>query len=143
MEKARLETVRFSRYTAVGLTTFAIDLAILWVLTDFFLVNYLLSAAIGFFIAVTINYFYCRRWVFVGTAREFYKGYGYFIQFATVGVIITVGMMWLLTAVFAWHFMLVRISVALFVGISNYLANLFLNFKVFGQEIRPQIPEQE
>lgn len=126
---------RFFRYSIVGVSTFAIDLAILWVLIDFFEVNLFLAAAIGFLIGVSINYAVSRVWVYQGTNRSFTRGYVYFLILALVGVGATILLMWLLTAFTNLHYITVRVIVAGFVGLSTYLLNLHLNFRVVGEEL--------
>lgn len=127
---------RFFRYTIVGVSTFLVDLAILWALIDLFEVNLFLAAAIGFLLGVSLNYFVSRTWVYQGTNRGFTRGYVYFLVLAFLGVGMTVLLMWLLTAFTNFHYITVRVIVASFVGIGTYLLNLHLNFKVVGEELQ-------
>jgi len=123
---------RFLKYAAVGGSTFAFDLALLWLVTELLNVPYQASTAGAFLIAVSINYFVSRRFVFKGTLRRVHHGYLYFILFAFGGAAIVTGAVAFLVSFFALHYMVARIIVACFVGMGNYLFNLHFNFKVAG-----------
>ena len=56
--------IQMFRYAIVGWTVFAIDIVLLYVLTEFAGVYYLLSATIAFAIALTIDYIITVKWVF-------------------------------------------------------------------------------
>ncbi len=124
---------RFLKYTAVGFSTFLLDLFLLYVLTDVFLINYVLSAGLAFLIAVSFNYFVSRKVVFSQTARPLVEGYYGFIAIAGVGVVVVMGLMFAAVSVLGWHYLTSRVLIAGIVGIWNYLMNLFFNFKVAGK----------
>ena len=123
---------RFLRYVLVGGSTFAFDLLLIWLLTEFLSVPYWLSTALGFGIAVSLNYFISRRFVFRGTARRLDHGYVFFILFAVGGAMFIASAVTLLVSLFALHYLTARILVAGVVGIGNYLFNLHFNFRVAG-----------
>ncbi len=127
---------RFIRYVIIGLTTFAIDLGLLWLFIELAGAHYIIATASAFLIAVSFNYLLSRSLVFRGSARSIWSGYTYFIIFAIVGAALTVSLMWLLVEHTNLHYALVRILIAGFVGIGNYLANLYLNFRLAGEELR-------
>lgn len=128
----RRALLRFLKYTAVGGSTFAFDLLLIWVLTEFLGVPYYVSTALGFLVAVSINYFLSRKYVFKGTNRKVHHGYAYFIAIACGGAAVVTGSVTFLVATLALHYLVARIFVACVVGICNYLFNLHLNFKVAG-----------
>lgn len=123
---------RFAKYTAVGGTTFLFDLALIWALVELFSLQYPLATALGFIVAVSINYFISRRLVFRGTAREIHHGYLYFIGLAGGGALIVTGAVSLLVSLFALHYLVARVLIACVMGTANYLLNLHFNFKVVG-----------
>lgn len=130
---------RGARYTAIGVATFIIDLALLFLFIDALDLNIFLSTAVAFIGALTLNYFLSRHYVFPHSNRSGVVGYVYFIGFAITGMAITVVLMWVLVSFTALHFAASRIIIALMVGIVNYFANLVFNFKVVGVEI-DQLP---
>ncbi len=124
---------RFLKYTLVGGSTFAFDLLLIWLMTEFLGVPYWMSTALGFLIAVSINYFVSRRFVFKGTKRQVHHGYAYFILVAVGGAFFITGAVTLLVTLFSLHYLLARILIGCVVGFGNYLFNLHFNFQVAGQ----------
>lgn len=121
---------RFFRYASFGMVTFAFDLVLLWLFIQVFEVPYLYATAIAFLIALSVNYFLSRRFVFKGTNRPVGKGYMYFIAVAILGAAVTTFCMWLLSNYTDLHFTIARTLIAAVIGLVGYIANLFLNFKV-------------
>lgn len=120
------------KYAAVGGSTFAFDLVLLWVVTELFGVPYQISTAGAFLVAVSLNYALSRKFVFKGTTRRVHHGYLYFILIACGGAAVVTGAVAFLVSLFGMHYLIARIIVACFVGIGNYLFNLHFNFKVAG-----------
>lgn len=123
---------RFIRYVSVAGSTFVFDLVLLYVLTEYLLIPYYVATFGAFLIAVSINYFISRRLVFRGTARNLGHGYAYFIGLALMGATVTTAGVGILVSTLGLYYLVARILVACVVGVLNYLANLFLNFKVVG-----------
>jgi len=126
---------RFLKYTLVGGSTFAFDLLLIYLMTEFLGVPYWASTAIGFVIAVSVNYFVSRRFVFKGTERKVHHGYLYFISVAGGGAFLVTAAVAGLVATFALHYLVARVLVACVMGMANYLFNLHFNFKVAGHHI--------
>lgn len=124
---------RFARYTVVGTSTFAVDLALLYILIDIVALNYLVGAGVAFVCAVSINYFLSRRYVFKGTQRGVRSGYVNFIAIALVGLLIVIGGMYVLVSLLGVGYVAARFVVAVITGFWNYLLNLFVTFKVAGK----------
>ncbi|MES2668109.1 MAG: GtrA family protein [Patescibacteria group bacterium] len=123
---------RFLKYALVGGSTFAFDLLLIWIMTEFFAVPYWLSTALGFLIAVSLNYLLSRRFVFKGTSRRMHHGYLYFILFAIGGAFLISGAVAFMVTYLSLHYLTARALVACVVGMGNYLFNLHVNFKVAG-----------
>ncbi len=126
---------RFAFYAIAGFSTFLVDLSFLWLLIEYFNIHYLYASAIAFLLGSSINYVISRRFVFLGTSRGAVAGYLFFLKFAIIGMLATVFFMWVLVGATQFNYVFVRILVAGFVGIINYLANLYLNFKVVGNSM--------
>lgn len=125
--------LRFLKYFFVGFTTFSFDLFLLYVFTDILLFNYLFAAGLAYLIAVSINYYLSRRFVFPQTVRELDKGYYSFITISGVGLLFVIGLMYFAVEVLNLNHLVSRVIVAGIVGMWNYLMNLFFNFKVAGK----------
>jgi putative flippase GtrA len=124
---------RFSKYSVVGASTFVFDLALLFLLVDVFLVEQVIAAGVAFFIAISINYYISRQYVFKHSHRSLQSSYANFILIASVGVALVTGGMYIMTHLLAWNYLIARIIVAGMTGIWNYLMNLYVNFKVAGK----------
>ncbi len=124
---------RFLRYSVIGFSTFLFDLFLLYLFTEFGRMNPVVAAGVAFLIAVTLNYFLSRHYVFPETERGVTSGYYWFIIIALVGMVAVTGLMFVFVQILQWHYLLSRIGIAAIVGIWNYGMNLFLNFKVAGQ----------
>ncbi|MEN9921988.1 MAG: hypothetical protein RL097_264 [Candidatus Parcubacteria bacterium] len=122
--------IRFFKYSIVGGGTFAFDLALLYVLTEFFAVQYVIAAGVAFLIAVSINYWFSRQYVFKRTLREVKEGYVHFVTIALIGLLMVMGGMFVLVEYAHFDYLFARIIVALVTGFWNYLMNLYVNFKV-------------
>jgi putative flippase GtrA len=126
---------RFSRYTLIGFSTFLFDLSLLWLLISLWKIYYLYAVAVSFLMAVSLNYFLSRKWVFKGSSRSPALGYLYFLKTALAGSAITVFLMWALASITSGPYLVLRIIVAALVGTGNYLINLYLNFRVAGNAL--------
>ncbi len=73
------------RYVFVGGVSFVFDFGVLYVLTQYFNVYYLISAAISFTIGLVINYLLSIMWVF--NSRSFGNRILEFFTFALIGII--------------------------------------------------------
>ncbi|GAB6140771.1 hypothetical protein JCM14076_15000 [Methylosoma difficile] len=124
---------RFFKYAMVGGSTFLFDLLLLYLFTGVFNADPVWSAGIAFLIAVSINYFISRKYVFKGTLRSLHAGYGGFLLIAGCGLAIVTGGMYLMVNVLAWNYLLSRVLIAFVTGTWNYLLNLYVNFKVAGK----------
>ncbi len=77
--------VQLFRYLWVGGFAFIIDYGSLFVLTEFFYVDYLLSAAISFILGLVVNYILSTMWVF--SESRLNNKWAEFIGFATIGIV--------------------------------------------------------
>ena len=121
---------RFGKYSVVGITTFALDLALLILFTDYFGINPVPAAGTTFLIAITVNYLLSRRYVFHETAKSHLSTYVVFTLLGIGGLILVMSLMHFATTILKWHYVESRILIAGIVGILNYLLNLYVNFDI-------------
>ena len=124
---------RFLRYSLIGGSTFAFDLLLLSILTEVLHVNPVLASGAAFLVAVSINYYISRKFVFKETSRDATSGYIYFLLIAGTGLIFVMSSMFVLVSVLGLQPLLSRICIAGVTGFWNYLTNLYFNFKMAGQ----------
>jgi putative flippase GtrA len=116
----------------VGVSTFLLDLGLLWCMTELLHIPYYLSTGIGFLLAVSVNYFISRHFVFSGTTRPLSHGYAFFIIMAVTSAFLISGAVFVLVQYAGLQYLLARTAVAGIVGVVGYLINLQFNFKVVG-----------
>jgi putative flippase GtrA len=127
---------RFLKYVLTSSSTFAFDLGLLFLLVDVFGLGQVWSAGLAFVVAVSINYFLSRRFVFKGTLRSLKGGYAGFIMIALIGLLIVTGGMFLFLEYTDVHYLVARIAIAGVAGLWNYFMNLYVNFKVAGKHVK-------
>ena len=130
---------RFFKYTLVGGSTFVFDLLLLAILIDVLHINTILASGGAFFIAVSINYYLSRSFVFKGTERDVKTGYLYFFVIAGTGLFFVMSAMFVLVSLLHFQPLLSRVCVAAVTGCWNYLSNLYFNFKMVGKHSRIDI----
>lgn len=124
---------RFLKYSSVGVSTFVFDLLLLSLFVEQFKWWYLIATVVAFLLAVSLNYFISRKYVFKGTSRSVHAGYIRFISMAVIGIILVAWGMKICVGILGWNYLISRILIAAIVGMWNYLFNLFINFKVAGK----------
>lgn len=124
--------IRFFKYLKIGVSTFFLDLLLLYVFTDLFVINYLISTGVAFIIAISINYYFSRKFVFTKTLRKVDHGYYTFLLISGTGLFFVLILMAFFVEILSFDYLLSRVLVAGFVGMWNYLMNLYVNFKVAG-----------
>ncbi|HTX61498.1 MAG TPA: GtrA family protein, partial [Methanobacterium sp.] len=102
--------IQFFRYLFVGGAAFLVDLASLYILTDFFGIYYLISAAIAFLLGLVTNYILSISWVF--NRRSLDNKTVEFSVFAIIGIIglgLNELFIWLFTAELGIYYLLSKI----------------------------------
>jgi len=114
----------FLMFVIVGVANTLINLAILYVLTEFFRVYYMLSAIIAFLFAVTNSFLLNKTWTFeekIGYKTKF--KYAQFIFVSITALIVNLILLYVLVEYFNVWYMVAQI-----IGIgSNLLVNFFGN----------------
>jgi putative flippase GtrA len=64
IEKPKARYVRYFRYLTASVLCTALDFLVLYILTDFAKIHYLISAAIGYIFGMVSNYFLSIHWIF-------------------------------------------------------------------------------
>ena len=117
------------RSTVVSTSVFLGGLALLWVLVEQFGVDATLATGLTFMIATSVHYVFGRSWIFAGTERKLASGYAIFFVNAILGLLITVGLFWLLTEFTPINYLVVRVIVSVFAGLAVFALNAVFNFR--------------
>ena len=132
---ANTKTKRFLRYTFSGTSTFVLDFLLLWFLNGALNIHYIPAATVSYILATVVHYYIVRNWAFTGTKRQIIVGYIYFSIIAGAGLGLNILLLAFFVEIVSVHTLLARLISGIFVGIWNYILNLFLNFKTHGQQL--------
>lgn len=118
------------RYTVVGGVSFLVDYSILFSLTKYVGLYYLISATISFLVGLVLNYILSTHWIFK-KSRLSNKS----VEFTVYGLIGVVGLllnsilMYLFTDVLQIHYMLSKLVAASLVMIWNFYGRKVVLFE--------------
>lgn len=119
------------KFGFVGGTAFLIDAGVLFVLTDFCGIHYLISGAISFTVSVIYNYILSIKWVFdakkdVSKSQELIV----FIGLSVIGLGINQVIMWIMVDILHIYYMLSKIVATAIVMVYNFITRkLFIERK--------------
>lgn len=127
------------RFGVVGGTAFIIDYGVLYCLTEFAGINYLVSACISFVASVIYNYVLSILWVFdAKQGRSKTAELAVFIGLSVVGLGLNQLGMWLLVDKAGIYYMLAKIVVTAIVMVYNFITRkLFIEGKAPDGEREP------
>lgn len=115
--------LQFFRYIFVGCASFVIDFIIYFSLINFLNINYLISAAIAFFISVLANYYLSTSWVFnQDDIDNNLIEFNLFILISFVGLIFTEILLYLFTDMFNINYIWSKIIASIIVLFWNFSA---------------------
>jgi putative flippase GtrA len=122
--------IQFFRYVLVGGAAFIVDFLSLYILTDFFGVYYLISAAIAFILGIIANYFLSITWVF--NKRSIENRHFEFGIFAIIGIIglgLNEAFIWFFTEDLQLYYLYSKIIAAVIILFWNFFARKLTLFR--------------
>jgi len=126
MKMVRKSVKQFIRFGIVGITNTLINLAVLYILTEFFGVYYMVSAVFAFLVAVTNSFLLNKVWTFEEKVN--YRTSSKYVKFFTVSIIALIFnliILYVLVEYFGMWYMGAQI-----IGVAS---NLIINF--FGNKL--------
>lgn len=122
--------IQLFRSVFVGGTSFVFDFAVLYSLTEFAGVHYLLSSILSFIVGVTVNYLLSKVWVFDRSTFN-NKGleFGIFALIGAVGLGLTTLFMYLFTDVARFHYLFSKIVATILVYLWNFFSRRMMLFR--------------
>lgn len=110
------------RFSWVGILCFFIDFSVLYLLTEFIHINYLISAAFSFCVSLIVNYILSTKIVFhVSDRYSKTKKFIVFCMLSVVGLGINQLLMWLGTDKLGIYYMLVKLGATAIVMVYNFI----------------------
>ena len=122
-DKERIEEV--IRFLIVGGGCFLLEYILLYVLTEYMHIGYLVSSAIAFTVSLLVNYILCLLVVF-NVKHQSSLEIGLFIITSLRGLIINQGVMWFLVEIIAWWYMFAKVIASGIVMIWNYITKRYI-----------------
>ena len=122
-DKERIEEV--IRFLIVGGGCLLLEYILLYVLTEYMHIGYLVSSAIAFTVSLLVNYILCLLVVF-NVKHQSSLEIGLFIITSLIGLIINQGVMWFLVEIIAWWYMFAKVIASGIVMIWNYITKRYI-----------------
>lgn len=120
--------IQLIRYTFVGGFAFVVDFGLLWVLTEWAGLHYVLSATCSFAAGLLVNYFISTMWVFESKMKSKTMEFAAFALIGVVGLGLNDLFIWTFTELMHVHYMLSKLVTAILVYLWNFLARKYFVF---------------
>ena len=121
--KAQNAYIQIFRYLFAGGIAFLADVSILYLLTEYAHVHYLLSSLAGFSAGLTITYLMSIYWIFDEKSKNNKAvELTIFIIIGTIGLGLTSLFMWLFTSLLLLHYLFSKILTTAIVFVWNFVA---------------------
>lgn len=120
--------IQLIRYTFVGGFAFVVDFGLLWVLTEWAGLHYVLSATCSFAAGLLVNYFISTMWVFESKMKSKTMEFAAFALIGVVGLGLNDLFIWAFTELMHVHYMLSKLVTAVLVYLWNFLARKYFVF---------------
>jgi putative flippase GtrA len=120
------------KFGVVGFLCFFIDYFVLFAVTEFLGINYLISSAISFSVSVIVNYILSVKFVFdTNKDADKIKEFIVFVVLSLIGLGINQIIMWFTVEKLTLHYMLAKIIATAIVMVYNFITRKkFLENKV-------------
>ena len=120
---------QFVRYTFVGGLAFIVDFGLLYVLTEYLNLYYVVSATLSFIAGLLVNYFISITWVFAkaGASKHIVE-FIYFASIGIIGLLLNGLILWFITESFDIYYMYSKLIAAVIVYLWNFLARKYFLF---------------
>ena len=113
---------QIAKFGVVGILATLLDYGLLFALTEWAGLYYLLSSMLSFSISTIFNYIASVRWVFA-VNQEYSKTRNFvlFVILSIIGLGLNALVMWVGVEFLYWHYMLVKIGAAALVMVWNFI----------------------
>ena len=128
--KANNVFLQLFRYTFVGGFAFVVDFGLLYILTEYTALHYLLSTSLAFIAGLIVNYAISKLWVFDKSAiRMPTMEFIVFTIIGITGLAFTDLLMWLFTEKVGMFYMHSKVITTIIVFFWNFFARKYIIFK--------------
>ena len=109
------------KFGVVGGLAFLIDYCLLYVLTEFIGIHYLISSVISFIVSLIFNYILSIKWVFDVTKKQTIKEVTIFVILSVMGLGINQIVMYLGSDILHIHYMITKLAATAIVMVWNFV----------------------
>ena len=123
--------IQLFRYTLVGGTAFIVDIGLLYLLTEYLYIHYIISASLSFIAGLLVNYIISTHWVFDKESSIVTNKSLEFLFFSLIGIIglgLNDALIWAFTEFLGLYYILSKIITAVLVYLWNFLARKYFIF---------------
>ncbi len=123
LEKSDKTSAQLIKYAFVGGCAYAVDFGMLFILTEYIKIHYLISAAVAFSLGLITNYTLSIIWVF--SKRTLKNKKTEFIIFAVIGIFglgFNELFIWFFTEVTGFYYLISKVISTVFVFFWNFFA---------------------
>ena len=121
--------IQLFRYIFVGGAAFLVDFTSLFILTQYFGIFYLISAALAFILGLAVNYLLSVRWVFNNRKLENRSfEFGVFAIIGMAGLGLNEFLIWFFTQDIQIFYLFSKILAAVIILFWNFFARKFILF---------------
>ena len=113
------------KFVVVGGIAFIIDYSILYILTEYMNVHYLISSIISFIVSLIFNYILSIKWVFNANKKQTYKEIIVFIILSSIGLGVNQIIMYIGSDICNIYYMGTKIIATIIVMIWNFCSRKF------------------
>lgn len=134
----RLNNIKLLRFVISGGSATLIDLILLYILTKYLLVWYVLSAALAFIAAFMVSFVAQKFWTFEDHSTDRLQSQGsIFFVVALISLAVNTYAVYALVDYLHLYFMLAQIIVSAFIAVSNYFVYSKFIFRPQSGIIKP------
>jgi dolichol-phosphate mannosyltransferase len=127
------EMLRFIKFCLVGLSGVLVNMGLLWLLTEFAGLFYILSAAISIETSILTNFALNDYFTFRDrrspTLKSFLSRLGKFNLVSLAGLALNMGVLWLFTEVFGIYYLMSNLCGIVVATLWNYLVNTWWTWR--------------
>jgi putative flippase GtrA len=129
LESTNSTSIQFYRYLFVGGFAFIVDFGLLYLFTNYYGINYIVSASLSFVIGSVFNYALSTKWIFsVRTVANKKTEFVFFIVIGLSGLLLNALIIWFFTHIFGVYYLVSKIISAAVIFSWNFAARKFLLF---------------
>ncbi|MDD1702742.1 MAG: GtrA family protein [Methanoregula sp.] len=123
---------RFARFCFIGVISSLVDIGLMYLLTTYLGIWYILSATISYCCGIIVSYGLNKRITFGDTGRNYATQFATFAAISISCLIINLGIIWMAVDLFALNYMLGKIIATFCAVLWNYHGQSRITFKSSG-----------